>query len=127
MNWLIGSFIVASWLMFWFRTDLPIYFFTIFRWVGFKKNDPYFWKYYNEDTLKIDFSDLNRDELKYWMLQRLYPFFGKLFSCPWCFSFHISLYVAFSFLFLANIDAKTLILYWTSWPAAAIVIFNNTK
>jgi len=129
-----GAYVVASWMMWWFTTSLPIHVLEVLRYFGWRSKDTEFWgAEVMPNFPKIDLAKWTRPEFDDWM-HKLNPYIGELLSCPGCFSFHVAFWVsALVNTMMGFIDGFTLwrllmfYLCWKAWPFAANSLLKKIK
>jgi hypothetical protein len=83
---LAGGPAVATVMMWWFKTELPVHVFGILRTLGWRRR-PDFWP---QDFPAVP---ITRSEWEIW-INTACPTLGELLTCPGCFSFHASYLMA---------------------------------
>lgn len=111
----MGALAVASALMAWFDSSLPLHVFHMLRRLGYKAGDRAFWT-------SIPEWESTWDDWSTAVTIHLSPFFSELLTCPVCLSFHISLWLSLA---LALVSGTSLLLVpaaVATWPVLANIL-----
>lgn len=115
---------IASILMLWMRSDLPVSITKILRLCGWKKHDAAFWPEKTEYMFWI------RTQWAKWVALRsgtsgtAVRLFAHLITCPFCICAHLSWMAGLGVGFLVGWEQA---LMTPAYPAASFIIFNLTK
>lgn len=115
---------MASALMLWFRSDMPVTATKVLRWLGWKKNALAFWP---EDPIDYDF--WIRDKWSHWAALRSSGYkparlFVHLINCPYCCAFHMSWILGLS---LGLCVSWTDALWALTYPFLSIFLYRFTN
>lgn len=119
--WSVGAGITSSILMWWFRTRLQMHLIEALRFVCFWKDDEY-WSVRQEiggRLFKVPLEDFSPADLENWFRDKLGNLVGELFSCPGCFSAHVSWWVAVALQLFNGLDIPLFLSCWLTWPVVA--------
>lgn len=109
-EYLAGSLMVSSIMMWWFNTNLPIHVIQILKLIGFNKNKP---EFYQSETPVEFWTKVDLDE---WKMKHMPPWLDELLSCPGCLSMHISFWTSVFVTVLSKNNALFFFLAWGGWP-----------
>lgn len=130
---IVGAFIVGSWLMWWFNTNLPIHVLQIIRALGYRKNDKEFWSKNEsiegiDDTFTLDLNDFASEDFNGWMEARSPGWLAELLSCPGCLSMHLSFWIAIiAQLVTWQFNPILFLACWWAWPSMGNLILRNIQ
>lgn len=123
-NYIMGSFVVSSIMMWWFNTNLPIHVVQIAKKLGYRKKDSQFW--YSDTPLEL----WTKVDLDTWKMRVLPPWLDELSSCPGCLSMHISFWVsAFTTLITWHGPSSLVFFFfaWGGWPYLSNLFLSILK
>ena len=117
-HYFLGLLFVASLLVAWFDSDLPVYLFKLLHWLGWNSKRGSFWP----DSQTID--TWLRHEWSAWKDLNLPEAVSHAMECRICMSFHVSFWVSLFFClsgFWGWIDILPIAF---SWPVILHYIFR---
>lgn len=105
------SLIVASLLIAWFSSTLPVHVFALLHRLGFGRSNTEAWDQFDEFTMVDWMSWL----VWHWSATWKQKFVGTLITCPICLSFHLS--------FWTSVGVSLVLYYgWISAPVVFLLI-----
>lgn len=119
--WFVGAGATSSVLMWWFRTRLQVHLVEALRCLCFWKTDDY-WSVQQEiggRLLKVPLEDFSSSDLESWFRDKLGDMTAELFSCPGCFSAHVSLWVSVAIQLFNEVDIPFFLSCLLTWPVVA--------
>lgn len=103
---LLGFLITAGLHRAWFTSGLPVHVFKILRRCGWGKAKPW--------PEGVEYAEWLIDDFRTWCAINLHPLVAELLSCPVCFSYHLSFWIAAAMLVCGG--PTWLLLAWPAWP-----------
>ena len=112
--YLLGCLAVASALMAWFGSGLPIHVLHVLRRLGYARGSD-MWLTLEEWTSTWD--DFSVAAAAY-----MSPFVGELLTCPVCLSFHISFWLALVLWVFTSVPFVFVVAAVCTWPILANIL-----
>lgn len=102
----VGALIAAGLHRSWFNTQLPVHVFKGLRYFG--------WGAHKDWPNPIDLRHWLRHECETWFILNTPHLVGELLTCPVCFSYHLSFWVALA---MFTVGCPPWIMFvWPAWP-----------